>query len=127
MEISNPILLEFINDFQLKSNESGTICFDAVIQYEAKNIYKQLDSEVNIMVIDKKHLTIFFLLDPDIIIHEVPDTLILNPFNFKYNKDVSLVIYGNDLVIGGYSVTVKPLNKNCAEGTLYELRAKKFN
>jgi len=127
MEISNPILLEFINDFQLKPNESGTICFDAVIQYEAKNIYKQLDSEVNIMVIDRKHLTVFFLLDPDIIIHEVPDTLILNPFNFKYNKDVSLIIYSNDLVIGGYSVTIKPLNKNCTESTLYELKAKKLN
>ena len=95
MKTTEPILIDFITDFNLESPSRGTVCFEAMIQYEAEDIYKEVESEVHIITINNKNLTVFYLLDPEISMHHIPDTLYFNAEHAAYNKNISLENYKN--------------------------------
>lgn len=127
MKTTEPILIDFITDFDLESPERGTVCFDAMIQYESEDFYKQVESELHIITINKKDLTVFYLLDPDITIHHIPEILYFNAAHAVYHKNIDLEIHGNNPAGEEYIMTITPINTRCSEPTLYELRAKKDN
>jgi hypothetical protein len=127
MKTTEPILIDFITDFDLESPSGGTVCFEATIQYEAQDIFKQLESEVHIITINNKNLTVFYLLNPDISMHHIPDTIYFNAKNAAYKKNISLKLNGTTAVNGDYTLTITPTTAHCSDPTLYELRAKKDN
>ena len=127
MKTTEPILIDFISDFDLESPSRGTVCFEAMIQYEAENIFKQVESEVHIITINNKNLTVFYLLTPDISIHHIPDTIYFNPEHAVYHKNMFLELRGITAVNGDYTLTITPTTAHCSDPTLYELRAKKDN
>jgi hypothetical protein len=127
MKTTEPILIDFITDFNLESPSRGTVCFEARIQFEAQDIYKQVESEVHIITINNKNLTVFYLLDPDISTHHIPDTLYFNAADAVYHKNISLELRGVSALNGDYVLIITPTTAHCADSTLYELRAKKDN
>ena len=127
MKTTEPILIDFITDFDLESPSRGTVCFQAMIQFEAQDIFKQVESEVHIVTINNKNLTVFYLLDPDISSHHIPDTLYFVAENTVYHKNVSLELRGISALSGDYVLTIAPTTAHCSDPTLYELRAKKDN
>ena len=127
MKTTEPILIDFIIDFDLESPSRGTVCFEAMVQYKAADIYKQLESEVHIITINNKNLTVFYLLAPDISMHHIPDTLYFNADHAIYHKNISLELRGTTAVNGDFVLTITPTTAHCSDPTLYELRAKKDN
>ena len=127
MKTTEPILIDFITDFDLESPSRGTVCFEAMIQFEGQDIYKQVASEVHIITINNKNLTVFYLLDPEISMHRIPDTLYFNADHAVYRKNISLALRGTTVINGDFVLTITPTTAHCSDPTLYELRAKKDN
>jgi hypothetical protein len=127
MKTTEPILIDFITDFNLESPSRGTVCFEAMIQFATDDMYKQVASEVHIITINNKNLTVFYLLDPEISTHHIPDTLYFNAEQAVYYKNTSLELRGISAMNGNYVLTVTPTTAHCSDPTLYELRAKKDN
>ena len=86
-----------------------------------------MESEVHIITINNKNLTVFYLLAPDITTHHLPDTLYFNAKNAVYHKNISLELFGTSAINGKYHLTITPTIAHCSDSTLYELRAKKDN
>jgi len=127
MKTTEPILIDFITDFDLESPSKGTVCFQAMIQFEAQDIFKQVESEVHIVTINNKNLTVFYLLDPDITSYHIPDTLYFAAENAVYRKNTFLSLRGISAINGEFVLTITPTTAHCSDPTLYELRAKKDN
>ena len=121
------MLADFIRDFNLKTAEKEVICFDARIEYRAQGVYRRLESEVQIIFLEKTGLSVVYLLHPDISKYDIPDTFPFDPEQFVYIRNAALIIVGNHPGTGRFSVTIQTLDNSCEVDTVEELKAKNLN
>ena len=123
---NNSILDNWIKDFHLQSPEDGSICFNAAIQYETVGHFKQLYSEVHIVHIYEKGLTVLYLLEPEIVKQNIPEMLYFDMQHFNYYPHMPMEIkdIGPE---GKYKMTITVKERICSDATKAELHEKKYN
>jgi hypothetical protein len=127
MKTTQNLLINFIKDFDLEIDGEDAVCFDAMIEFRAKGIYRRLDSEVHIITLSLTGLSVLYLLHPDIPRLHIPDTLPFDPEQFTYLKNSALMMASHNALFGRYLITITPLRNGCSEQTVAELKAKRFN
>jgi phosphoribosyl-AMP cyclohydrolase len=118
-------LISFIRDYQLEK-PNGYICFTASIHFQGKHRWYKFISAVHIITISMKHLDVIYLLNPEIDEKKIK-TMFTNNKRFYYSRTRRFEIKGKSRLHGDYSITIIPINKNCEQETLRELRAKQLN
>lgn len=127
MKASQSLLVNFINDFQLEVSGDEAICFEAAVEFRAKGVYRKLHSEVQIITLQNTGVSVVYLLHPDINNLNIPDTFPFDPLHFVYLKHSALIITGENVDYGEFSIRLLLIDNSCSEHTISELKAKKLN
>ncbi|MEO6667945.1 MAG: hypothetical protein ABIN36_00630 [Ferruginibacter sp.] len=118
-------LISFIKDYQLEK-PNGYICFTASVHFHSKDRWFKFISAVHIITISMKHLDVIYLLNPEIDAQGIT-TMFTNNKKFHYSRTRRFEIKGRSRQHGHYSIFIIPINKNCGQETLSELKAKEQN
>ena len=117
---------DFINDFDLHEKDD-IICFDAVIYFTSNHKSIHLSTEVQIVTIGYRNLTVLHLLNPEVAMVGIPDIYHDGNEEFRYFQNLALFIKGDSPVYGKYTLSIHPGDKKCNESTLAEIHAKMSN
>lgn len=126
MKTQVPTLQNFIRDFNLE-NPDETVCFLANIEFRTERLFKKMDTEIHIIYLTQTDLSVLYLLEPDILAHNIPDSISYSAENFVYNQNRSLLIRGVSPHHGPYTLMIYPLERRCYADTAKELMQKTFN
>ncbi len=125
MKQESPPLRAFIRDYHLEKEE-GLICFTASIHFHAEHAWFKFVSQVNVVTITFKHLDVIYLLNPEIDKLKIK-TMFTNNHRFVYSRTRQFMIEGLSKKYGHYTLEIIPINNNCGEPVIGELKAKMYN
>ncbi|UAY53066.1 hypothetical protein [Ferruginibacter albus] len=125
MKTINQPLKEFITDYKLKP-EDHSICFDATIYFSTETDFISLSTEVEIISIGETIMDVINLLHPDVLVHRIPDTYLVNEHEIAYLKNRALIIKGQAPEHGWFVLSIHA-DGACDEYTLMELHGKTLN
>ena len=126
MKLTSTILFDFVNDFKLEVYEFG-VCFDAIINFNLPVQNFNLQSEVSMEPSLSYMIDTVYLLNPVVTKYRMPAFFNDANHQFRYLHHKGLIITGNMVLLGAYSVSIFPRSHNCTQKTYDELRAKKLN
>jgi len=118
------IIQQFIKDFDM-DNEHGIICFDAVVEFSGKGIFKKFPTEVHIHMV--LQLYFVYLLDKEVRRFELPDKFACNERHLSYEKSRALIINLPKDKQENYTLKLYPDGNGCKPYTVQELRQKVYN
>jgi hypothetical protein len=118
-------LISFIRDYNLEK-QHGYICFKASVHFTAEKHWFKFISPVHIITIAMKHMDVIYLLNPEIDEKKIK-TMYTNNERFQYSNTRQFQITGKSKRYGFYTLSIIPINSNCDEDIIDELRAKKYN
>src|ERR1700761_504662 len=118
-----PTLSQFITDFKLGRTD-GLICFDATIYFSSHTNFIQLPTEVQ--VLSMENIQLVYLLTPDIDRFFIPDMYEVGKQEFRYIKNMALVIKGHSTIQGKYVLSIHPTGE-CDPATLKEIHGRTYN
>lgn len=125
MKTFSKSLTDFIQHFELAKPDCS-ICFEAVIYFSTERTNIELETAIHIVRIENKNLDAIYLLNPEVIIHGIPDFYARNIHRFKYVTGKAFVIYGK-IGKSDFTLSIHPGKKECDDFTFEEIHAKTYN
>lgn len=126
MKTTSSILFDFIQDFGLEVSEIG-VCLDAVVNFNLQKQNFNLQSEVQLDSIISNRIDTVILLNKEVEKYKIPTFFNIVNNQFFYLKQRGLLISGNIIMLGDYTISIFPKSTSCSQRTFNELRAKKLN
>ena len=105
----------------------GSVCFDARIEFQSEQHFKQLETEIHLLSFAETGLYFLCLLHPDVERLDIPTELSYEEYNFDYEKEEGLLILGRDLKDKSFLLHIYPISPKCNPQTMEELRRKILN
>src|SRR6188768_3276802 len=126
MKATSTLLLDFIQDFGIESNEVGA-CFNAIIDFSISRQKFTFESNVLMEAFLLAGIDTIYLLNPITRTYLLPSCFNEVNHQFIYFKNRGLFVAGYMAKYGSYSVSIFPESTSCTAKTFEELRAKKLN
>ncbi len=119
-------VIEFVKEYKLEVSEEG-ICFDSRLLIFTKSLFAQVQSEVHIINVGVTNIDKISLLNPKLGIGNFPTEFEPEPADISFEPKKCLIIKGESKFYGMFKLILEPINHDCAEPTINEIKSKLYN